>query len=88
VPEEIKLQQGQGMVEYLFIVLLVAFCAIAAFSVFGQTVRGQTGQMSVQVSGGEGSGLRSEAVGRHCCGVRGNPPSPAELPNGIGRAAG
>lgn len=44
-------QAGQGMVEYIIIVALVALSAIAAFSYFGGAVRGQTVQMTQQVAG-------------------------------------
>jgi Flp pilus assembly pilin Flp len=52
-------QRGQGMVEYIIIVALIALAAIAAFSFFGQSVRGQTAQMALQVSGsaGDDSGI-------------------------------
>ncbi len=46
-----SLQRGQGMVEYIIIVALVALSAIAAFSYFGGAVRGQTVQMTQQVAG-------------------------------------
>ena len=46
-----KKQKGQGMTEYIIIVALIALGAIAAFSFFGQSVRGQTAQMAEQVSG-------------------------------------
>lgn len=42
---------GQGMVEYIIIVALIALAAIGAFSYFGKSVRGQTAQMAQQVAG-------------------------------------
>jgi hypothetical protein len=47
-----KKQVGQGMTEYIIIVALVALSAILVFSLFGQTIRDQVGQMSSQVAGG------------------------------------
>ena len=44
-------QRGQGMVEYIIIVALIALAAIGAFSYFGKSVRRQTAQMSAQVAG-------------------------------------
>ena len=44
-------QRGQGMVEYIIIVALIALAAIGAFTYFGDTVRGQTVQMTNQVAG-------------------------------------
>ncbi|HET7313105.1 hypothetical protein [Salinisphaera sp.] len=46
-----KRQAGQGMVEYIIIVALIALAAIGAFSYFGQAIRGQTAQMAAQISG-------------------------------------
>ncbi len=44
-------QSGQGMTEYIIIVALIAYAAIAAFSYFGQTVRTQTAAMSDSLAG-------------------------------------
>ena len=46
-----KGQFGQGMVEYIIIVSLIALAAIAAFSYFGKAVRGQSAQMAAQIAG-------------------------------------
>lgn len=46
-----KKQLGQGMVEYIIIVALIALAAIGAFTFFGDTIRGQTAQMASQVAG-------------------------------------
>ncbi len=75
------------MVEYIIILMVIALASIAAYSFFGQELRGQTAQMAVQVSGGEAAGARGNSVngggnGKHCCGVRGNPPAPMEAPMG------
>lgn len=50
-PKSRKVEAGQGMVEYIIIVALIALAGIAAFSLFGESVRGQTAQMAKQVAG-------------------------------------
>lgn len=52
---------GQGMVEYIIIVALIALAAIGAFSYFGKSVRGQTAQMAQQVAGQDVETGRAEA---------------------------
>lgn len=47
-------QWGQGMTEYIIIVALVAIAAIAVYSFFGQSVRGQMGSITSQLAGGDG----------------------------------
>lgn len=44
-------QRGQGMTEYIIIVVMIAICAIAAFSAFGGTLRGQIAGASKELSG-------------------------------------
>lgn len=39
-------QQGQGMTEYIIIVVLFAVAAIGAYSYFGQTLRNQAAEMA------------------------------------------
>lgn len=48
-----RAQQGQGMMEYVIIVALIAVAAIGIYSAFGQTVRNQTAGMAKEVSGKE-----------------------------------
>ena len=48
-------QRGQGMTEYIIIVALVAIAAIAVYSFFGKTVRGQMDNITSQLSGSDGS---------------------------------
>ncbi|WP_426369109.1 pilus assembly protein [Pseudocolwellia sp. HL-MZ7] len=45
--------KGQGMVEYIIIVALIAISAIAAFTFFGDVVRGQVGTMASELGGKE-----------------------------------
>ncbi len=44
-------QIGQGMTEYIIIVALIAIAAIAAYSLFGDTVRSQVGGMAAELGG-------------------------------------
>ena len=47
-----KKQLGQGMTEYIIIVALIAIAAIAVYNLFGDTVRGQVGDMAAELGGG------------------------------------
>lgn len=59
-----KLKQlGQGMTEYIIIVALIAVAAITAYGFFGDTIRGQVGALSKEVSGQDGSGSVTTAQG-------------------------
>ena len=49
-------QLGQGMTEYIIIVALVAVAAIAVYNLFGDTVRGQVGDMAAELGGGDATG--------------------------------
>ena len=44
-------QLGQGMMEYVIIVALIAVAAIGVYSTFGQTVRNQTAGLAKEMSG-------------------------------------
>lgn len=44
---------GQSMTEYIIIVALIAIAAIAAFSYFGQSIRGQVSVMTQEMTGVE-----------------------------------
>ncbi len=46
-------QLGQGMTEYIIIVALIAIAAITVYNLFGDTVRGQVGDMAAELGGGE-----------------------------------
>lgn len=54
-------EKGQGMTEYIIIVALIAIAAIAAFSYFGKTVRSQTGAISQELAGGDGTAAQGDA---------------------------
>lgn len=44
-------QTGQGMMEYIIIVALIAIAAIGVYSMFGQTVRNQSAGLAKELSG-------------------------------------
>lgn len=54
-------QRGQGMVEYIVIVALVAISAIAVFQLFGQVVRSQTAAMAKELAGEDGTAESQKA---------------------------
>jgi len=45
-------QIGQGMTEYIIIVALIAIAAIGIYSIFGDTITDQMGNMTQELSGG------------------------------------
>lgn len=47
----IKAEKGQGMVEYIIIVALIAIAAIGVYSQFGKSIRGQVGMITQELSG-------------------------------------
>jgi len=57
-------QLGQGMTEYIIIVALVAVAAIAVYNMFGDTVRGQVGDMAAELGGGDAAGSGAAAGGK------------------------
>ena len=59
-------QLGQGMTEYIIIVALIAIVAIAVFNIFGDTVRGQVGDMAAELGGayGDGRGAAASAAAK------------------------
>lgn len=60
-----RLQRGQGMTEYIIIVALVAIAAIAVYSFFGRTVRGQMASITSQLAGNTGgAGYTGAQAGR------------------------
>ena len=48
-------KDGQGMVEYLIIVVVIAIAAIAIFGVFGDTITGKMGGAVVELGGDSGA---------------------------------
>jgi Flp pilus assembly pilin Flp len=55
-------QLGQGMTEYIIIVALIAIAAIAVYSFFGDTVRGQMGAMTLELGGQDGTAVQATAT--------------------------
>ena len=56
-------QLGQGMTEYIIIVALIAIAAITVYNIFGDTVRGQVGDMAAELGGGTGTDAGAAAAG-------------------------
>jgi Flp pilus assembly pilin Flp len=56
-------QLGQGMTEYIIIVALIAIAAIVVYNLFGDTVRGQVGDMAAELGGGVSAGTGATAGG-------------------------
>jgi len=54
-------QLGQGMVEYVVIVALVAVSAIAVFQIFGQVIRAQTSAIALELAGEDGTEMAQKA---------------------------
>lgn len=54
-------QQGQGMMEYIIIVALIAVSAIGVYAMFGRTVRNQTAGLANEISGQDASAQISAA---------------------------
>lgn len=44
-------QRGQGMMEYIIIVALIAVAAIGVYSMFGKTVRNQSAGLAKELAG-------------------------------------
>lgn len=69
-------QLGQGMTEYIIIVALIAIAAITVYNLFGDTVRGQVGDMAAELGGGttqntaatEGASAQAAGTDEHTLG--------------------
>ncbi len=55
-------QLGQGMTEYIIIVALIAIAAVAVYGFFGDTIRGQVGAMSQELSGNDGTAAQGKSA--------------------------
>jgi Flp pilus assembly pilin Flp len=49
--QPIRKPRGQGMMEYIIIVALIAVSAIGVYAMFGKTVRNQTAGLANEVAG-------------------------------------
>ena len=58
----LRRQQGQGMMEYVIIVALIAVAAIGIYSAFGKTMRNQTAGLSKEMAGADASTQISNAA--------------------------
>jgi pilus assembly protein Flp/PilA len=54
-------QFGQGMVEYIIIVALIAIAAIGVYSMFGKTVRNQSAGLAKELAGKDAAGALGNA---------------------------
>jgi hypothetical protein len=54
-------QNGQGMMEYIIIVALIAVSAIGVYAMFGRTVRNQTAGIANEMAGQDASAQISAA---------------------------
>ncbi len=54
--------RGQGMMEYIIIVAMIAVAAIGVYSMFGKTIRDQTAGMANEIAGKKGSTATAAAV--------------------------
>lgn len=63
-------QLGQGMTEYIIIVALIAIVAITVFNIFGDTVRGQVGDMAAELGGGTAVGTAAQTSAANTEGVK------------------
>lgn len=54
-------QRGQGMMEYIIIVAMIAVAAIGVYSMFGKTIRDQTAGMANEIAGKESKDQISKA---------------------------
>ncbi len=59
----LTVQRGQGMMEYIIIVALIAVAAIGVYSVFGQTIRNQTAGLANEVAGKDANAQIQAASG-------------------------
>jgi hypothetical protein len=55
-------QHGQGMTEYIIIVIVVAIAAIGVYMYFGKTVREDVAGMAQEMAGQDSSQSRTDAA--------------------------
>lgn len=54
-------QRGQGMMEYIIIVAMIAVAAIGVYSMFGKSIRNQTAGMANEIAGKKADTMISAA---------------------------
>jgi len=57
----IRKARGQGMTEYIVIVALIGVAAIGAYSFLGQSIRGATAGLALEIAGEDAKGGIDEA---------------------------
>jgi Flp pilus assembly pilin Flp len=57
----IRRLRGQGMTEYIVIVALIGVAAIGAYSFLGQSIRGATAGLALEIAGEDAKGGIDEA---------------------------
>ena len=62
VQKRISKSRGQGMMEYIIIVAMIAVAAIGVYSMFGKTIRDQTAGMANEVAGKSASAIQGKAA--------------------------
>ena len=55
-------QRGQGMMEYIIIVALIAVAAIGTYGMFGKTIRNQSAGLAKEISGNKADTALSNAT--------------------------
>ncbi len=72
--------RGQGMMEYIIIVALIAVAAIAVYSAFGKTARNQSAGLAKELAGQKAdTGLAAESA--NAAAGRANDPNKAGMGN-------
>lgn len=54
-------QRGQGMMEYIIIVAMIAVAAIGVYSMFGKSIRNQTAGMANEIAGKKADDMIAKA---------------------------
>jgi Flp pilus assembly pilin Flp len=71
-------QRGQGMMEYVIIVALIAVASIAVYSAWGKTLRNQSAGMAKELSGNKADNKLAEDAANAAAG-RANDPQKAGM---------
>lgn len=61
VNDRARKQRGQGMMEYIIIVALIAVSAIGVYAMFGKTLRNQTAGLANEVAGKQSQDMITKA---------------------------
>jgi pilus assembly protein Flp/PilA len=71
--KRLRKQQGQGMMEYIIIVALIAVAAIGVYSSFGKTIRNQAAGLAQEMAGKKSdTQVRNAATAADESSTRGN----------------